>query len=250
MNQFRHCPVIIKIIMMKVEIWSDVMCPFCYIGKRRFENGLSQFPDRDGIQVEWKSFQLNPSLKTDPSKNINQYLSDIKGISVDEARSMNDGVTAMAAAEGLAYDFDKAIVANSFDAHRLIQFAKTNGLGDAMEERLFRAYFTEGLDTSDHEVLAAIAAEIGLDRTRVHEILAGDEFAEQVERDIYEAQQIGVRGVPYFVFDDKYAVSGAQAAETFLGALTQSWNEHKPRVITAVGSEDATGATCGPDGNC
>lgn len=215
---------------MKVEIWSDVMCPFCYIGKRRFERGLASFEGRDDIEVTWKSFQLNPSIVTQPDLNINQYLAEAKGWSLDEARAMNERVTAMALEEGLHYDFDKAIVANSFDAHRLIQFAKTTGHGDAMEEALFSAYFTQGLNTADHATLLALAAGIGLDAAAVKEVLSSDAFADTVGRDVYEARQIGVRGVPYFVLNDHYAVSGAQSAETFLGALKQSWNEWKPTV--------------------
>lgn len=235
---------------MKVEIWSDVMCPFCYIGKRRFEGGLSQFAGRNDIEVVWKSFQLNPDMKTMPGKNINQYLAEVKGWSVDEARQMNARVTAMAAEEGLQYDLDKAVVANSFDAHRVVQFAKTKGLGDQMEERLFRSYFSEGGDISDHTTLVALATEAGLDSNETSQLLTGDSYAEAVHQDVYEASQIGVRGVPYFVFNDRYAVSGAQATETFLGALNKSWSEwnaehNKPELL-----EGATGAACGPDGLC
>src|SRR5687767_963 len=128
---------------MKVEIWSDVMCPFCYIGKRRFEQALEQFSNKRDIEVVWKSFQLNPQLQTQPGKNINQHLSEIKGWSLEQAKQANAHVTAMAAEVGLQYDLDHAIVANSFDAHRLIQLAKAHGKGDAMEEQLFRAYFTK-----------------------------------------------------------------------------------------------------------
>lgn len=213
---------------MDVEIWSDVMCPFCYIGKRKFEEALSQFPHNDQINVVWKSFQLNPAMKTDPGKNINEYLAEAKGWSIDQARQMNDRVTAMAQEVGLSYDFDRAIVANSFDAHRLIQLAKTKGLGDAAEERLFRAYFTEGQNTADHATLLALGTDIGLDPTDVQAVLASNAFADDVNRDIYEAQQVGARGVPFFVLNRRYAVSGAQAPETFLGALNTAWAETVP----------------------
>lgn len=213
---------------MDVEIWSDVMCPFCYIGKRKFEEALSQFPHNDQINVVWKSFLLNPAMKTDPGKNINEYLAEAKGWSIDQARQMNDRVTAMAQEVGLSYDFDRAIVANSFDAHRLIQLAKTKGLGDAAEERLFRAYFTEGQNTADHATLLALGTDIGLDPTDVQAVLASNAFADDVNRDIYEAQQVGARGVPFFVLNRRYAVSGAQAPETFLGALNTAWAETVP----------------------
>ncbi len=201
---------------MKVEIWSDVMCPFCYIGKRKFEQALKIFPQRDNVEIEWKSFQLNPDLKTDPSKNINQFLAEHKGISIAQAKQMNDRVTTMAAEVGLRYDFDKAIVANSFDAHRLSHFAKKHGVQNVVEELLFKAYFTEGKNTADHKELIAIGVEAGLNAEEVRSILAGTEFAEDVNNDIYEARQVGARGVPFFVFDNAYAVSGAQPSELFL----------------------------------
>ncbi len=207
---------------MKVEIWSDVMCPFCYIGKRRFENALEQFPGKEHVEIEWKSFQLNPDMKTDPSKSINDFLAEHKGISVAQAKQMNDRVTAMAAEVGLQYDFDKAIAANSFDAHRLSHFAKRYGKQDAVEEALFKAYFTEGKNTADHETLVALAAEAGLNADETRAMLSGTDFADAVNNDIYEAQQVGARGVPFFVFDNTYAVSGAQPSELFLQMLKKA----------------------------
>ena len=204
---------------MTVEIWSDVMCPFCYIGKRHFEKALEQFEGRADVSITWKSFQLNPNAVTDPNRSVNQYLADAKGISVEQAKQMNDRVTAMAAEAGLQYDFDKAIVANSFDAHRLSHLAKREGKQDAMEERLFRAYFSEGLNTADHETLVRLAVEVGLDAQVVRTMLAGTDFADDVERDVYEAQQVGARGVPFFVFNNRYALSGAQPPQLFLQVL-------------------------------
>ena len=234
---------------MKVEIWSDVMCPFCYIGKRRFEEALRQFPHTGDIEVIWKSFQLNPAMKTDRGKNINQYLAEIKGWTIEQAKQVNEHVTQMAQEAGLHYDFDKAIVANSFDAHRLIQLAKANGKGDEMEERLFSAYFTEGKDTSDHETLILLGTEVGLNTTDIQKMLASHEYSANVEQDIYESQQIGVRGVPYFVFNNRYTVTGAQASETFLGALSQAWGEwEKEHNELKEMGDDAE--TCKPGENC
>lgn len=210
---------------MKVEIWSDIMCPFCYIGKRRLENALKEFQHKNDIQIVWKSFQLNPAMKTEPGKNINQYLAEVKGWSLAQARQANDYVTKMAKEVELNYDFNKAIVANSFDAHRLIQLAKAHGKGDEMEERLFKAYFTEGKNIADHETLVLLGSEIGLSSETIKKMLNSDEYAGEVENDIYEASRIGVRGVPYFVFNDRYAISGAQPTETFLGALNKAWGE-------------------------
>jgi len=207
---------------MKVEIWSDVMCPFCYIGKRNFELALKEFPQKEQVEIEWKSFQLNPAMVTDPSKNINEFLAEHKGIAVAQAKQMNDRVTEMAREVGLHYDFDKAIVANSFDAHRLSHFAKKHGVQNAVEELLFKAYFTEGKNTADHEILIAIAVEAGLNSEEARTMLASNQFADDVNSDIYEAQQVGARGVPFFVFDYKYAVSGAQPSELFLQVLNRA----------------------------
>jgi len=214
-------------VKMKIEIWSDVMCPFCYIGKRRLEKALEQFPHKDDIEITWKSFQLNPDIKTDPGRNINQYLSEAKGWSLQQVRDINANVTNMAKEVGLHYDFDRVIVANSFDAHRLIQLAKTVGKDDAMEEELFKAYFTDGKNTADHAVLLDLAIQAGLDADAAKKVLNSTEYSEAVGNDIYEARQINVRGVPYFVFNDRYAVSGAQSTETFLGALNKSWQERE-----------------------
>lgn len=233
---------------MKVEIWSDVMCPFCYIGKRRFEKALQQFPRKEDIEVEWKSFQLNPHLVTDPHKNINEYLSEAKGWTLAYARQVNAQVANMAREEGLNYDFDRAVVANSFDAHRLIQLAKTQGKGAEMEERLFKAYFTEGKNIADHATLLKMGTDADLDPAAIQQVLESNEYAEAVENDIYESQQIGVRGVPYFVFNDKYAVSGAQATETFLSALNKSWSEWDK--VSGAMNTTGKGNTCEPGGDC
>lgn len=211
---------------MKIEIWSDVMCPFCYIGKRKFENALAAFENKSAVTIEWKSFQLNPDMKTEPDKNISQYLAEIKGWSLEQAQEMNHNVSEMAKNVGLHYDLNKAVVANSFDAHRIVQLAKTKGKGDAMEERLFKGYFTEGLNIADHQTLVKIGSEIGLDETEISEVLKTTTFAEEVNGDVREAQQLGIRGVPFFVIDRKYGVSGAQESETFLNALNKAWEEN------------------------
>lgn len=224
---------------MTVEIWSDVMCPFCYIGKRRFEQALDQFDHKNEVAVNWKSFQLDPTTQTDPDTNIHEFLAARKGISLEQARAMNDRVTQMAAEVGLTYNFDKAVVANSFDAHRLSHLAKKYGLQDEAEERLFAAYFTEGKNTADCNTLVQLGSEIGLDPEEVRRTLNSNEFAEEVRRDIYEAQQVGLRGVPHFVINDKYAISGAQSPALFLEALNKIWIEFKNSDLPASSSEEA-----------
>ncbi|HSC37193.1 MAG TPA: DsbA family oxidoreductase [Chitinophagaceae bacterium] len=234
---------------MKIEIWSDIMCPFCYIGKRRLESALEQFPHAKDIELEWHSFQLDPAIEAGHGKNLYQYLSERKGIPYQQAVSMHVQLTQTAKEAGLTYNFDDAKVANSYDAHRLIQLAKTQGLGDAAEERLFRAYFTEGRDFSDHDTLVALGKEIGLDEAAVNAMLDSNAYSEEVNRDIAEAETIGIRGVPFFVFDRKYAVSGAQPAATFLGALNTSfteWQKEQPGPVTAINE----GEVCTPDGDC
>jgi predicted DsbA family dithiol-disulfide isomerase len=207
---------------MKVEIWSDVMCPFCYIGKRRFERALEQFDKKQEVEVEWKSFQLNPDMKTEPGKSVIQYLAETKGWSMQQAREANERVTDMAKQEGLTYHMDRAVVANSFDAHRLLQLAKKHTLGDQMEEHLFRAYFTEGLNIADHEVLIKIGSAAGLQEEDMRAVLKSDTYAREVDEEQNDAARLGVRGVPFFVIDRKYGVSGAQAVETFIEALEKA----------------------------
>ncbi len=207
---------------MKIEIWSDIMCPFCYIGKRRFEAALNNFENKDKIEIEWKSFQLNPDMQTDPKKSINEYLSEIKGWSLSQAKAMNASVTEMAKGVGLNYDFDKVVVANSFDAHRLIQLAKKKGKGDVAEERLFKAYFTEGKNIADHDTLVLLGIDIGIAPEETKALLNSKQLSDEVNADIQEAQQLGIHGVPFFVIDRKYGISGAQESSTFLQALQKA----------------------------
>jgi predicted DsbA family dithiol-disulfide isomerase len=211
---------------MEIEIWSDVMCPFCYIGKRKFEQAVAQFPEREHLHVIWKSYQLSPDLVTDPNKDINQYLAEHKGMSVEEAKGLNDQVTQMAAEVGLEYNFDQSVLANSFDAHRFTHFAKQYNKQMEAEEMLFKAYFTDGKNIDDHDTLIQLGLEIGLDPALLEVALHNGSYAEEVRSDIYEAQQVGVRGVPFFVIDRKYAISGAQDSKTFLQALEKAYAEY------------------------
>lgn len=210
---------------MLIEIWSDIVCPFCYIGKRRLENALEQFSNQDRIEIIWKSYQLSPGLKTNPEQSINQFLAEHKQIPVEEAEKMNDYVTEMAAEVGLTYHFEKAVVANSFNAHRLIHLAKTSGKQHEAEELLFRSYFTDGKNIDDTKTLVQLGTELGLNKDVVRSVLNGTEFAEEVRKDVYDAFQVGVKGVPFFVFDRKYGISGAQPASLFTQVLEKSFSE-------------------------
>ena len=198
------------------------MCPFCYIGKRKLEKALEQFEGKKNVEVTWKSYQLNPHIEYQEGVDVYTYLAEVKGKSREWAEEMHANVSNMANEVGLNYDFDKVKIANSFDAHRVIQLAKTHNLTNEVEERFFKAYFTEGAIMSDHKTLLRLGVEAGLNEAEVQGVLGSDEFALDVKADVAEAQQIGVRGVPFFVFNRRYAISGAQDTAVFLETLRRS----------------------------
>jgi predicted DsbA family dithiol-disulfide isomerase len=208
---------------MKVEIWSDIVCPFCYIGKRRFERALAEFGQKDKIEVIYRSFQLTPEVKTDPEISVVNHLAEKKGISVEKALEMTAYVGEQAALEGLEYNMDNAIVANTFRCHRLLYHALAQGLQLAMKERLLKAYFIEGKNIDDIPTLIALSEEIGV--TGAKAILENDSYSDEVKRDILNSKQLGIQGVPFFVFDRKYGVSGAQDSKVFLETIKQSFKE-------------------------
>jgi predicted DsbA family dithiol-disulfide isomerase len=207
---------------MHVEIWSDVMCPFCYIGKRRFERALAQFEGKDAVEITWRSFQLDPDLETNTKLSSVQSLAEKKGWSAAQTKRTMDYVTQMAAGEGLTYHLERAVVANSFDAHRFTHFAKQYGKQHEAEEALFLAYFTEGKNIADHTVLTDMGTAIGLDPVALRQALDSDAFADQVTQDILLARQFGINAVPFFVFDRKYGVSGAQEVGAFLQTMQKA----------------------------
>lgn len=210
---------------MKVEIWSDYICPFCYIGKRKFEAALEQFPHREHVEVVYRSFELDPNSERNVEFDIHDLLANKYGMSRDKAKEMSDNVGAQAKSVGLDYKFDTMIVTNTFDAHRLTHFAAKHGKMHEMAERLLKAYFTDSKHIGDRETLADLAEEIGLDRGEAAAALAGDEYAQQVRNDEREAGELGIRGVPFFVINRKYGISGAQPTEVFRNALNQAWDE-------------------------
>ena len=210
---------------MKIEIWSDVACPFCYIGKRRLEQALDGFEYQSDVEIEWKSFQLNPELKINKPQSIHEYLAEAKGWTIEYAKQMGEQVTSMAEEVGLNFNMEATVVANTMNAHRLIQFAKTKNLGNAIEEALFKAYFMEGKNIDSQEALIEIASNIGLNLDEARKALHEKQYSEQIEFDAYEAQQIGVRGVPFFVFNRKYGISGAQPLEVFTRTLNQAYED-------------------------
>lgn len=212
---------------MKVEVWSDIMCPFCYIGKRQYESALQQFADSNDIEIIWKSFQLDPTIpeEVETGTTVPGYLSKRKGISPEQVTAMHHQVTQMAEKAGLNYNLDTAMVFNSLKAHRIIQLAKTKGLGDVAEETFFYAHFTENKDLGDTQVLIELGNKIGLEEAEITDALTNVAYAASVRADIQEAAQLGVNGVPFFVFNRKYAVSGAQPVNAFLQTLEKSFGE-------------------------
>ncbi len=210
---------------MLVEIWSDIMCPFCYIGKQHFEKALNSLSFKDKIEVLYKSYQLDPNYHNESGENTYAYLSRSKGMSTDQVKEMTGNVEQMGQKAGLIIDFSKNIPANTFMAHQLIHFANTEGKAIEITGRLFKAHFEEGLDIGKEDVLATLAEEEGLSPELTKQALHSDQFAYEVKQDINEAQQIGVRGVPFFLFDRKYALSGAQPIEVFVEVLEKSYQE-------------------------
>ena len=206
---------------MKIEIWSDIMCPFCYIGKRQLETALAIFPN-DNFEIEWKSFQLDPTIKSEPDTDVYTFLAERKGMSVEQSKEMHKSVAERAKSVGLDYNFDIAVISNSLNAHRIIQLAKTKNIGDRMEEIFFKAYFTDGEDLNNGLTLIKLGNQAGLEESEVREVLESDDlFLKEVQSDIKEAGEIGVQGVPFFVFDRKYAISGAQPVESFVKTIQE-----------------------------
>lgn len=210
---------------LTIEVWSDVVCPFCYIGKRELEAALARFPHRERVRVVWKSFELDPDAPDRAPHDTYGMLMERYRITREEAKARVAGVTQRAAGLGLKYDFEKVVVGSSLLAHRLLQYAKAQGKGDAMKERLFRAYFTEGRHLADKPTLVALAKEAGLNADEVRYELEGDAWIREVRTDEQEARQIGVSGVPFFAFDRRFAVGGAQSSTVFLQALEKAWAE-------------------------
>lgn len=204
---------------MKIDIWSDVACPFCFIGKRNLEAALAQFPHRDEVEVTWHNFELDPNAQTDYKENQFELLAKKYGMSLEQARENTKRVAQSGEAAGIRFDFEKVIPTNTFNAHRLIQLAKQHGLQDAAEEKLFTAMFEEGLHIGRNETLQAIAAAIGLDAAATADMLNSDAYTKEVRADEAEAQSLGIRGVPFFVLDRKYAISGAQPVDVFIQTL-------------------------------
>ena len=232
---------------MRIDIWSDIACPWCFVGKRRMEAALADFPHKDEVQIVWRAFELDPSAPKVLSGEVSyaERLARKYRTSAAQGEAMCQRMTATAAEDGLSFRFDRIRPGNTFDAHRLLHLAGERGCQDALKERLLSAYLEQGQAIGDGAVLARCAAEVGLDEEEVQALLAGDRFADEVRQDEATARSLRVTGVPFFVFDGRIGVSGAQPAELLREVLDKAWAQHTPALETVAGTD---GAACGPEG--
>jgi predicted DsbA family dithiol-disulfide isomerase len=226
-----------------VEVWSDIACPWCYVGKRRWEAALAQFPHAADVQLTWRAYELDPSAPPvrDRAQSYAARLAAKYGKSVAEAQTMIDRMVETAAKDGLALDFVNIQGGNTFLGHRLLHLARERGLQDRVMERMFRGYFCEGAAIGNPDSALRLAVEAGLDVDEVSAVVHSDQFSAEVRADQQRAREIGIDGVPFFVLGGRYAVAGAQPTELFLRALQQSWDEQPELVV-------CEGEVCGPDG--
>ncbi|MEO8900371.1 MAG: DsbA family oxidoreductase [Polyangiaceae bacterium] len=230
---------------LRVDVWSDIACPWCYVGKRRLERALEQFPHAKDVHVVWHSFELDPGApqERDPSISQAEHIAKKYGMSIAQAKANSDRLCDTARAEGLAFDFDHIRSGNTFDAHRLIHLGHDKGVQDSVKERFMKAYLEQNALMSDHSTLTKLAVEAGLNESDVTDVLASDQYAAEVRADEAQARELGISGVPFFVIDGRLGVSGAQTPQVLVSALTQAWAEREPEK-----TEFAEGAVCGPDG--
>ena len=230
---------------MKIEIWSDIACPWCYVGKRRFERALADFPHAEDVEVVWRSFELDTSAPQRQEGRQAELLARKYGVTLDRAEAMNANMTAEAGKEGLDFHFERVQVGNTFDAHRLIHFADASGKRGEMVERLFRAYLTDGEALGDRDVLVRLAADIGLDGDSARSTLEGDAYADAVRADQERARMFGINGVPFFAIDEKYGISGAQPPAALLEVFGQAWTDADVDMVARTTAADGC-----DDGSC
>lgn len=230
---------------LRIDVWSDIACPWCFVGKRRLEAALERFPHAAEVEVVWRSFELDSTAprEVDTSKSHAERLAKKYGMSVEQAQSRTEQLKQTARTAGIEFDFDHIRPGNTFDAHRLLHLAEKLGLQGAAKERFMLAYLSQGEAIGDPQVLQRLAVQAGLPAAEVERVLSSDAFGAEVRNDELQARELGINGVPFFVFDERLAASGAQPAEVLLGALNQAWNERAP---AATALEE--GAVCGPDG--
>jgi predicted DsbA family dithiol-disulfide isomerase len=230
---------------LRIDIWSDIVCPWCYVGKRRLEAALALFPHRGDVEVTWRAFELDPSAPAVRDSRVShaERLAKKYGMSVSKAGAAIDNMTQVAAADGLEFHFEMTRSGNTFDAHRVLHLARERGVQDAVKERFLRGYMTEGSPIGEREALVDLAGQAGLDREEVRAMLAGTQYAAEVRAEEDQARKLGVSGVPFFVMGGRYAVSGAQPASVLLGAIEKAWAD-----VHSQSLGDADGAVCSPEG--
>ncbi|WP_294641920.1 DsbA family oxidoreductase [uncultured Rothia sp.] len=250
---------------MRIDIWSDIVCPFCYVGKRNLEQALAEFEHRDEVEVVWHSFELDPSATEHPAGSLPELIAKKYSMPLEQAIASQESLAERAREVGLEFNWRQARYGNTFDAHRVIQYAAEQGLASAAQEAFKMAYFTQGRSVQDHESILDIASEIGLDTAEVEAVLKSDRYAVQVRADEQLAHQLGITGVPFFLFESKWAVNGAQPAEALVQALRHVWEQTRQVELlnplagasgdaagdgVAEAGSAAAGASCDVNGNC
>jgi len=230
---------------LRIDVWSDIACPWCFVGKRRLERALKEFPHASEVAIVWHAFELDPAAPKERDTSIShaERIGRKYGMTVEQAQRSIDRLSETARAEGLSFDFEHIRSGNTFDAHRLVHLGHERGVQGAVKERFLRAYLEEGALMSDHGTLVRLAVEAGLAEREVTDVLSGDLYAHEVRADEAEAHELGISGVPCFVLGGRFAVTGAQSPQVMLSALHHAWSEHKN-----ASPEMSEGAVCGPDG--
>lgn len=229
---------------MKIEIWSDIMCPFCYIGKKNFEIALKNLPFKNEVKIEWKSFQLDPDLEQSDTQTTTEYFRNKKGFSEQQAKQMTSQVIQMGKASGIEFNFEKALITNTLNAHKLLHLAKKYNKSTEMEEELFKSHFVEGKNVGDIDMLVSLAISLGINAEKAKKSLHSDGFEYEIKQDILEAKNNGISGVPFFILNEKYGISGAQPAEVFEKAMIQTYQE----TVVPLKNNSQENLSCNSDG--
>lgn len=236
---------------MQIEVWSDVMCPFCWIGKRNYEKALSQFKHSSNVELVWKSFQLDPTISTEKiTKSHYEFIAERKGWSLNQCKDLHKSLILTGKKSDIEFNFDNTTDANTFNTHRILQLAKEKGFGNHAEEIFFKAYFQDGKDLNNRSDLLNVAKEVGLTEIEAEKALTDEKYALAVKADIKEAVRLGVQGVPFFVFDRKYAISGAQEPISFLKTLEKTYSEWEKKNGVTSTLSTSEGPVCTSDGVC
>ncbi len=236
---------------MKIEVWTDIMCPYCYIGKKHYEKALRQFDHAEELELEWKAFQLNPNL---PDKGngypVKEYLIQTAGYSEENVDRMHAGIKLLADNAGIAFNLSNAVAANTRDAHRLIKLAARKGLDSTVLDKLSKAYFEEAKDYSDLELLVSIGTDAGLEENEIREMLNSDAFMYEIKQDMQEAANLGFDTVPTFLVDRRQAIVGSEPVALFVKVLDKAYSDWKTRAGNETELEITKGISCSADGTC